>query len=191
MKLRYLTFLLVIGLTMLTACSGPTLDGSSEDAYERSLINVKNTLSNSAQAEFDNALEVIALGDVTDIVEMNASSQNAESRLRSAVDGLTANEVIAAADAILRNRLEAQREQIILEIEDLEAAKAEAESANTTTGDFVVEESRFYFDEVRHQTIPVIEVIVTNGTDFDISSHSCPKQYFSDGVIISEKSSLQ
>jgi len=89
----------VASLLAVVGCGEPRLDGSSDAAYEASLEKVRTRLAGDKLESFNRALTRVALSAAGSPLEMLGDPEAALARGRAAVDGMTADEVIAAAKA--------------------------------------------------------------------------------------------
>lgn len=169
---KKLTAALTVAIA-LTACGDPRLDGSSLDALTESSEKMMTKLSDEKEAQFGEAMQVIALKDldVGAIISGRLAGEDAIKRLAKEVDGKTADEVIAHANAIKAERAERERLQALEEIAELEARLAVAEDAKIELAKFSVSRSRFYLRERQYsyRNEPIIEMAVQNGTQHPIS----------------------
>lgn len=96
---------LLVPILLLTGCFDPKVDGSSKEAFEASIKEVKADLNAEEAKKFDNALQVIAMSNVQgigDVFMMVKDPDNFNNFLMTKVDGMTAKEVIEEADAIVK-----------------------------------------------------------------------------------------
>jgi hypothetical protein len=173
---------------LLAACSEPTIDTSSDETMETSIERVRNNLPESQRADFDSAVTVVAVHDISfgDVLAEGAAGVDvAERKVKMALDGLTAREVIALGDSIIAEREAEMRRQALQEIAELEEKKAAHEQAKEALAAFEVVRSRFY---KRTNSIgmpePIIDITVRNGTPVAVS-----RAYF-EGVLASPSRSV-
>ena len=145
---------------LLSSCSKPRVDTSSDEKMESSLESVRTSLPEEQRDEFNAALVELALDDMS--IE-----------LKNRISGKTAEEIIADAKAIRREREIKQREQAFQEIAELKAKLAAAEEAKAKLTAFQVLRSRFYKQESLFLAEPIIELTVKNGT-----GHAISRAYF-------------
>lgn len=180
--------LLAVTLAAVAGCSEPTIDASTKEAIESSSQRVRDSLPETQQAEFDEALKILAFSevDVNDLLAEGAVGSSAlEEKMRTALDGKTASEIIAEADKIVVERKAREREQAMNEIKELHLKQQEAETARVELEKFEVFRSRFYMQKGDFgQNQPIIELSVRNGTDAPIS-----RAYF-EGTIASPERSV-
>jgi hypothetical protein len=97
---------LVICLAAIAGCGGtPRIDGSSEAAFESSVEKVSDSLPNEKKMEFAIALLAISMSHagelLSDPANIDEASQTAMAeKVITELDGLTADEVIAKANAL-------------------------------------------------------------------------------------------
>lgn len=105
-KLYLLIHLLVSCIAILTACAPqPTIDGTSKASYDKSLGVISESLSEKDKLALEGAIMSLTLGNV-DLFDLEASQE----RLRKALNGLTAQQVIERHKSI-RTQLEAEEEK--------------------------------------------------------------------------------
>lgn len=157
----------------LAGCGEPKLDGSSEAAMKASAQKVAEQLSPEKRQKFQEAFTLIALQglDFTAIMKGDVTPEGAAANSMAALNGKTADDVIAQADAIRAAREAREKEQALVEIKELQAKLASAEQARSQLEKFTVTRSRFSMRE-REYSIrkePMIQIAVHNGTDKPIS----------------------
>lgn len=107
MKAFY-SLLCVFALVMLTGCNAPTIDASSKISLEASLERVSQSLSVDERAEFGEAFGILAMHAMgVEQINMfsppqqsNVNPYELEERLRKAIHGKTAKQIIAEAKKI-------------------------------------------------------------------------------------------
>lgn len=162
-------------LLILFGCGEPKIDASSEEQLKSSIENVKNSLSEEDQKEFEESLMFLAMQnlDFSDIFQSELDpddlADNYLNRVKSELDGKSATEVISQAKALRAELEEQQRKQALEEIQELEAKKREAELAKDELSKFKVSRSRYYKREEMFTDQPIIEMTVRNNTDYAIS----------------------
>ena len=164
-------------LVSLIACAEPRIDGSSDEAMQTSIADVRNSLSAEEAARFDEALKVLAFSGIT-LDNLFAEgvapgSSGLVGRVRESLSGKSATEIIAAADSIQQERTAREREQALQEIAELETEQLSAEMDRQDLAKFEVLRSRFSKQENFGMTEPRIELTVRNGT-----SHAISRAYF-------------
>lgn len=165
--------LAILLLVLLSGCSDPKLDASTDESMKNSSQRVREKLPESKRAEFDEALQILAFSQI-DLKEIFAGGANGangmQEKIRASLDGRTADEVIAAAAKIKAERLARERTQAIAEIKELEAKRSASERSKEELKKFEVVRSRFY--QRPRQFVgrePVIELSVRNGTASPVS----------------------
>jgi hypothetical protein len=156
----------------MTAGCGESLrlDGSSEENLRDSIESAKARLSTEDRLEFEDALKVLVFGDVKSLLDLAAVDPDSmQRRIRDKLDGKTIHEIISDAEEIRSSRRAEQRGQIAGEIEELREKEAAADRARQKLDAFVVQRSRFYYDESGYRRTPIIEITVRNGTDVPVS----------------------
>ena len=171
MTLRFGTTGLAICLLPLVGCSPPTLDGSSEEAFQTSREEVRQALPEERRARFDTALMVLAMEGLDFASHLGGAADPERFLLQrlEALDGFSADHVLSRADSIETRRREEMRVSALEEIGELEAKQLAAEAAAETLARFEVTRSRL---ETREGLVsPSITVVldVTNGLDVPVS----------------------
>jgi hypothetical protein len=104
--------------------------------------------------------------------------------MRDALNGKTAEQVLAQAEQIQAERKAREKEQALAEIRELVAKRDKAEQAEQQLDKFQVVRSRFYMRERQYLgKQPIIELTVKNGTDQAIS-----RAYFSGTIASPDRS---
>ena len=173
--------LLVVGLACalpLVACEPPTIDGSNDDAFQKTVREVREALPIERQALLDTALLAIgfadfALGDFF-ARAMSGAPTDLGRDLRQQLNGLNALGVFALYDSVLVAAESKAREQALQEITKLRVRRIASEAAEVGLARFEVRRSRFYKRERDYLgTEPIIELTVHNGT-----RHAISRAYF-------------
>jgi len=94
-------------------CGDARVDGSSDEKLKASIAEVKQALPEAQRAEFEKAVETLALADMHDLSDLVAASQTGrlERGIRERLDGKTAAEIIAAAKVIQAEREQRRKEE--------------------------------------------------------------------------------
>lgn len=160
---------------LLAACDKPRIDTSSDERMETTIDQVRASLPEQKRAQFDTALQVVALAEL-DFEDLLTAGQlgtgtGIETKVKNVLEGKTGEQVIAIADSIRREREAREREQALQEIAELEGRKERAEEARLELAKFEVLRSRFYKRKREFQFMPepIIELTVRNGTEHPIS----------------------
>jgi hypothetical protein len=164
---------LVVAALMLSGCGEPKLDGSSEDAMKTSLQKVSESLSADKRAQFESDLKLVLLSglDFKAVLRGEKSTSDTTKALLADLNGKTAEQVAAAATSIRIERERREREQAVLEIEELQKKEAASSASKQQLSAFTVPKSRFYLEEEKYsyRPKPVIEITVKNGTQSAVS----------------------
>ena len=186
--MKRISWVAVALLTLAMAgCSKPTIDASSDESMKASAQKVRESLPGAKRAEFDEAVRILAFSqiDLAAIMAGGASSASVEAKMKGALDGKTAEEVIAQAAQVKAERQARAREQALAEIQELEKKRVDAEKSREELKKFAVLRSRFHVQEQRFMgKQPIIEITVKNGTNSPVS-----RAYFN-GVIASPNRSV-
>ena len=170
MKKVILFFLLC---TVLCGCT-QSIDTSSEEAYKKSIDNIKSRMSEAEQAEFAEALMLVGMKDLSlgDVMSGGMDAGDVQEKMMTQFDGKTVDEILAEADVIKAERERKEREQALLEITNLRKAREEAEGAREALKNFEVSKSRFYkrrTSTYSSRLEPFIELTVRNNTDSPVA----------------------
>lgn len=168
-KIRFILSSLLLG-----ACAEPKIDTSSDDRMKASIAEARASLPEAKRSKFDTALQVLFFSGLSfgDVLRQGAAPGvgGIETRVKEALNGKSASDVIAAADSVRKQQEAKEREQALQEIRELEEKKSAADGARQELAKFVVVRSRFYH---RHEALgitePIIELTVRNGTSGPIS----------------------
>jgi len=160
--------LLIAFFGFCLASGTPRIDASTEDTYRESLQRMKDDLSPTDQKRLVESLKVLAfsglkLGDLA-----AGNKQQFLQNIMVRFDGKTAQEIIAEGEVILSQRKEEERQQALLEIQELEAKKGGASVAQESIKQFKVTRSEFKYTG-EYTKRPTIFLTVTNGTEHAVS----------------------
>jgi hypothetical protein len=183
----YARWMLVLATMAITGCSDPTIDASSEAKMKESVAKVRESLPEAKRTDFDQAVQLIAFSQI-DMKSLfangGADAGDVEGKMREALNGKTAEQVLAQAEKIQAERKAREKEQALAEIRELVAKRDKAEQAKQQLDKFQVVRSRFYMQERRYLgEQPIIELTVKNGTDQAIS-----RAYFSGTIASPDRS---
>ncbi len=159
----------------MSSCSERKIDGSTDENLKSSIDQIKESLENSEAEKFDEALMYIAMQnlDLPNMLQSNLDSdeyaENFLNQVKDEIDGKTASEIISKAEALRLELEEKQRQQALIEIQELVEKQRKADLAKADLEKFEVRRSRFYKREDTFSDQPVIDLTVQNNTDFAIS----------------------
>lgn len=79
----------------LTGCGSPKIDGSSEDAYKKSLAEIRESLDEDERKQFDEALQLLMMSkiDFSAMMSGTATAETMASDMMLAMNGKTAQEL--------------------------------------------------------------------------------------------------
>lgn len=157
-----------LSVSLFSCSSDKEVDGESEDAFKKSLEEMKKSLPSEQREDFEKAVMALAL-DGTNLFEVAADTEGMKRRMRDRLDGKTAADILDGAEEIRSERREQQDEQIVIEIAELTKRDADANDAKTKLKAFKIDKSRFYFDDSGLIAKPIIEITVKNNTRSAIS----------------------
>ena len=170
--------LIAISALLLSSCR-PKIDGSSEEAMTISVAEIKQSLDEEKKAEFEQALGVVLMGGMDFGKAMQAAFRGEEydadavmDSLRNSLNGLSADDIIARAEAIEAERRTKEKAAAKEELDELIAKRSAAEAAAAQLSLFKVSDTRFFKRQKGTYIIteqPIIEMTVTNGTDVAVS----------------------
>jgi hypothetical protein len=162
---------------MLAGCSDPKIDTPSDEAMKASIEKVRASLAEDKRAEFDKALQLLALSQIsisTLLAEGATGVGSTKAKMQDAISGKTGNEIIVEARRIEVEQKARERVQALTEIKELEEKKDRSAAARAELAKFEVLKSRFYKEEQGFGGYqPIIELTVRNGT-----SHAISRAYF-------------
>ncbi|AGN83339.1 DUF6694 family lipoprotein [Pseudomonas putida] len=159
--------------TLLSGCGEPRIDGSSEEAFHKSMSKVAESLPEENRKQFTADVMLLAFQNM-DIGKVMSGKQRPEDVpgiMLSSLNGKTAAEVSAEASRVREARAMREKEQALSEISDLMDKKRKSELAKVELEKFEVLKSRYYKRKVEYSFMDdsVIELNVRNGTDKAVS----------------------
>ena len=160
-------------IALLAGCGEKKLDGSSEETFKKSISDVTETLPEGKRDQFKQDVVLLSMNGI-DLAGVMSGKQSPEMVLdnaRQELNGKTAGQIMDQAAAIRVEREKREKEQALVEIQELIAKKNKAEAAKTQLKEFAINKSRFYLEDKKYtsQKKPFIELIVKNGTTQPIS----------------------
>jgi hypothetical protein len=164
-------------VAVLTGCGEKKLDGSSEEAFKKSIGEAASALPEAQQAKFRDDLTLIAMSRINlgNIMSGSQPPQSIIDSTRQELDGKTVAQVMERASAIRLEREAREKQQALTEIQELIGKKDKVEEAKKQLQTFSVLKSRFYLKDEKYSSYkkPIIELSVKNGT-----SHAISRAYF-------------
>lgn len=159
------------------------IDGSSDEAFQTSLEEMKEPLNEEEREELGKALLVVALKDMSfkGLMAGTQTGDTLKSDTRRALDGKTREEILDWAQEIRAEREKAQKEaerearaaeleRAREELETLKKTKAEAAAAQKKRDKFQVLEASFEQKKQRFMgPRPIVDLKVKNGTEKAVS----------------------
>lgn len=158
-----------IAATLLSGCGEPRIDGSSEEAFKKSISKVAESLPEEKRKQFSADVMLLAFQNM-DLGKVMSGKQNPEDisgSMISSLGGKTAGEVSAEAARVREARAAREKQQALSEIAELMDKKSKSELAKVELEKFEVLKSRFHKRKVDYSFMDgsVIELSVKNGTD--------------------------
>ena len=101
------TILALSTLTFLAACSEPTIDASSDTAFEESTTKIRDALSSTERSEFEQAIQTLFMQEMANSLAesgLGFSPDDSAAKSMRMVDGKTADQVIQEAESIRADR---------------------------------------------------------------------------------------
>lgn len=144
----------VFFMFIFAGCGEPTLDGTTEETFQTSLAAIKAPLSESAQKRLDLILEGFEFLFSENVIGVLDNSENAKKRIRSRLDGLSADGLI-----------EEWNQRLDKAISVLEEKNERTDTAMEQLKDIVVKRAEYYIQ--RKQS--VVKLNVHNNTEHKIS----------------------
>lgn len=140
---------------------------------KKSVAKVSESLPADKRVKFEEDLNLLLLSsiDFNAVLRGEKSASSTADGLRADLNGKTAAEVSEKASAIRVERERKEREQALIEIEELKKKEATASASKQQLAAFTVSKSRFYLQEEKYsyRPKPVIEITVKNGTQSAVS----------------------
>ncbi len=166
MKLRSLCAFALTAL-LLGGCA-KKFDASTEESRKSSAQAMRKALPEDQREKLDRSVAIIAMNGLS-LSEM-AHTDAIENKIAS-LDGKTAEQIIAEADAIVAEREAQERAQALQEIDELEKKKAKSTSDAQELKKFEVTRSRFYqeYNEYSIRPDPKMEISMRNGTPYAVA----------------------
>lgn len=166
-------------LTMCWMGCQPTIDASTEESMTISVAEIKQALDEEKKAQFEASLAIVLLDGMNFEGAMQAAfrgeefdAEAAADSIQKTLDGMTADDVIARADAIQAERAAELKARVKEELDELLAKKAAAAEAKRQLALFKISDARFYKRKEGTYYIteqPIIQLTVTNGTQIPVS----------------------
>ena len=175
--------ILLASCLALAACSAgldQKLDGSSVAAYRSSLNKVRNAVSDEDRKQLDEALRILAVSDVS--IGFEGGILGAVDKLRTTpltelaeplmpqVNGRTGREVVAAANARMKEQAERQLASAKVEIDKLVRARKEKEAAREFLAKVEILDPRIAILGADAQRMAVLDFKVMNGSEEVLAS---------------------
>jgi hypothetical protein len=168
--LRRIIFIAAIA-SVLTGCSEPRIDATSDESYKESMAAVRESLPDDRRREFEEAGQLVLMSKANPFELMSSPDMEVTMRaaLKDAMHGKTADEVIADAQRIRAEQEAKRREQAVAEIGVLRAKQVADAEARAELANFEISRSRFSKERGYLGMQPVIELTVKNGTSVPVS----------------------
>lgn len=163
----------------LQACDGhqARVDGTSEESFEASIDQIWQNFPQDKIDQLESAIAEVMFGDI----DIFAIDSDPLADARGKLHGKSADEIIAYASEIAEERLAREKQQAIIErdellerISEIDRELAAGAEIQDQLRKFTVDRSRFVWREDAFSDQGIIELTVTNGTASAIS-----RAYFS------------
>ncbi len=158
---------------LLAGCNDPKIDTTSDDSMKASIQKVRESLPDTKQKEFDDAMKLLAFRqmDIRDLFAQGTAGRGGfEGKVKDSINGKTGKQVIDEAERIRIERKEREYQQALEEIRELETKRVKSENAREELKKFQVIRSRFYMHKGEYgRKQPIIELTLKNGTGNAIS----------------------
>lgn len=156
----------LIAIGSIGACRpAPAIDGTTEATFAASVEDVRASVPASQQDQLGQAMETVTFAHVS---MTDAIGGNIEARMRAALHGRTANEILAAADSIIESR----RETIMREIATLEQRRSRVHAAADDLGGLEILGAQYQMEEDSYYGLrgdAVVTLHVRNSTAHPIA----------------------
>ena len=112
--MKVLIWTLLFIATILAGCNNPTVDASTDKSMQASIASVRASLPEDKRTEFDRSVQLLVFKDL-DIRSLLAKgtdgAKEVKGKMRDAVHGKTANQIIAEANQLKADRETTQKAQ--------------------------------------------------------------------------------
>lgn len=158
-----------IAAVLLSGCGEPKIDGSSEEAFKKSLSKVAESLPAEKREQFSADVMLLAFQnmDLGKVISGKQKPDDISEGMLTTLGGKTAGEVSAEAARVREARAEREKQQALSEISELTEKKNKSALAEVKLKKFEVLKSRFYKRKGEYSFLndSVVEISVKNGTD--------------------------
>lgn len=160
---------------LLAGCGEPKIDASTPDKMKSSIDKVRDALPKYKRGQFDDALEVAAMSQLTlkELMQAGASDDNSvlQRKVGAVLDGKTGEQVIAYAKTVKEERAKKEKDEELKELKVLDAKVAEASSNYDKLKAFKVIEANFHMESSPNKpNEPIITMNVENDTSHVVFS---------------------
>lgn len=162
----------LLAAVMLTGCSKPRIDTSSDEAMGASVTRVRDSLPEEKRKEFDDAYIAVAMQGLTleSMMTGTVTPGSVTGAAKARLNGKTADEIIAEAAKLKADAEAKARTEAEAEMAKLEKAKVALEAAKVEMAKFQVIDARFrqtknFIDMLE----PMITLTVKNNTPHAVS----------------------
>ncbi|MDR8390768.1 hypothetical protein NC796_06450 [Aliifodinibius sp. S!AR15-10] len=169
--MRVSTFLAFL-ILLITGCTEPKLNGSSKEAFQNSVTEMKQNISDDKAAKVDSALKIIGVSEIQNESSgglLQLMNSQLDKKLIRTLDEKTASDIIAMADSILQDEFKRQKQQALKEIKRLEEKREAYKNTESLLSRFKVQSARTYYQEDMFTDKLIIELTITNNTGTTIS----------------------
>ncbi|WP_349971393.1 DUF6694 family lipoprotein [Pseudomonas caspiana] len=160
-----------LSLLLLSGCGEPKLDGSSEATMKTSIQKIVDSLPPEKQEQFSSDVKLLLFSnlDLAAVMRGDQTKDGAAAAMYAGLNGKTADQVSAEASALRVAAERKERDNALLEIDELDKKRLFSEHARAELSKFSVSNVRFYKEKTKYLTQPKIELSVANGTGVSIS----------------------
>jgi hypothetical protein len=162
--------LAAIAAVAVIGCSPPRIDPSTDETFEASMVRVRGSVSAGQRGRFDQAVLALGAEQVTlETVAQDVAPNAVSTRLKAALAGKTAEQIIAEAARLQAARDVRARADLQAEIAVLVSRQQRAFAAREALKQFEVGPARIAPGDGRPGSGPMVHLDVRNGTGRAVS----------------------
>lgn len=161
-----------LAVIVLTGCSKPRIDTSSDEAMGASLTRVRDSLPEEKRNEFDEAYMAVAMQDLSlqGMMSGAVTPGSVAGAAKARLNGKTADEIIAEAAKLKADAEAKAKAEAEAEIAKLENAKAALNAAKLAMAKFQIIDAKFrQTKNILDMLEPTVIMTVRNSTPHAVS----------------------